>query len=246
MMGNSALNIELKNKGARGNIYVEPTASSWFTDGWAKAVYLYRNELRIIGRGVLAGANLAVERWEQRQCQQDGDEKGKEVEEEKEQEKEEEKTSVAPTEDKGISQSASAYPHPLPIQPPRGLHESSRARFFDPRSPPYPAPYCRPRDPVHTPAPAPAPTAYIRRILHDREVQENRRKKAVHTLVTGGIDASGNFDRTNFCGSSTDGDDVSVPPNRPYDSSGFDADMNVSEEESVVCNGTRVSGHWPS
>jgi hypothetical protein len=28
------------------------------------AVYWYRNELRIIGRGVMAGANLAVERWE--------------------------------------------------------------------------------------------------------------------------------------------------------------------------------------
>jgi len=95
MKGNSALNIELKNKGINGSIYVEPGASSWFTSGWAKAlvlagtVYLYRNELRIIGRGVLAGANLAIERWEQRQQQKDGDVKGKEVEEEKEQEKEE-------------------------------------------------------------------------------------------------------------------------------------------------------------
>ncbi|KAI4949133.1 hypothetical protein J4E91_005597 [Alternaria rosae] len=68
MMGNLALNIELKNKGVRGNIYIGPAASCWFTGGWAKAlilagtVYLYRNELRIIGRGVLAGANLAVER----------------------------------------------------------------------------------------------------------------------------------------------------------------------------------------
>jgi hypothetical protein len=30
----------------------------------AVAVYWYRNELRIIGRGVMAGANLAIERWE--------------------------------------------------------------------------------------------------------------------------------------------------------------------------------------
>ena len=80
---NSALNIELKNKGFNGKIYVEPGASSWFTGGWAKAlilagtVYLYRKELRIIGRGVLAGANLAIECWEQHPRQQDGDVKGK-------------------------------------------------------------------------------------------------------------------------------------------------------------------------
>ena len=72
MKGSSALNIEMKHKGFNGKIYVEPGASSWFTGGWARAlvlvgtVYLYRNELRIIGRGVLAGANLAIERWEQR------------------------------------------------------------------------------------------------------------------------------------------------------------------------------------
>ncbi|KAI4666807.1 uncharacterized protein J4E79_002847 [Alternaria viburni] len=128
IMGNSALNIELKNKGYNGKIYVEPGASSWFTGGWAKAlvlagtVYLYRNELRIIGRGVLAGANLAIERWEQRQRQQDGDVKGKEVEEEKEQGKEEQMMPVTPTEEEDINQNASIYPpHPPPVQPPGSL-----------------------------------------------------------------------------------------------------------------------------
>ncbi|KAI4933884.1 uncharacterized protein J4E92_003553 [Alternaria infectoria] len=122
---NSALNIELKNKGFNGKIYVEPGASTWFTGGWAKAlvlagtVYLYRNELRIIGRGVLAGANLAIERWEQRQRQKDGDVKGKEVEEEKEQGKEEDMIPVTPTEEEDINQNASIYPPPPPpVQPP--------------------------------------------------------------------------------------------------------------------------------
>jgi len=147
-MGNSALNIELKNKGFNGKIYVEPGASSWFTGGWAKAlilvgtVYLYRNELRIIGRGVLAGANLAIERWEQRQQQKDGDVKGKEAEEEKEQGKEEQRTSVTLTEEKGINQNASIYPpHPPPTQPPQAVYVFSCVRCSNPESPSHPAPY---------------------------------------------------------------------------------------------------------
>ncbi|KAI4625549.1 hypothetical protein J4E80_002681 [Alternaria sp. BMP 0032] len=145
---NSALNIELKNKGFNGKIYVEPGTSSWPTGRWAKAlvlagtVYLYRNELRVIGRGVFAGANLAIERWEQRQRQQDGDVKGEEVQEEKEQGKEEEIIPVTPSEEESINQNASIYPpHPPRVQPPGGVYVFSCVRCSDPESPSHPAPY---------------------------------------------------------------------------------------------------------
>jgi len=148
MKGSSALNIEMKNKGFNGKIYVEPGASSWPTGRWAKAfalagtVYLYRNELRIIGRGVLAGANLAIERWDQRQRKKDGDVKGKEVEDEKEQGNEDEMIPAMETEEKGINQNASIYPpHPPPTQPPQAVYVFSCVRCSDPGSPSHPAPY---------------------------------------------------------------------------------------------------------
>ena len=67
------LEIAVKNKD--GCVEFEPAGSSssaagWAYGGWAKivlaagAVWYYRNELRIIGRGILAGANLAISRWE--------------------------------------------------------------------------------------------------------------------------------------------------------------------------------------
>lgn len=61
--------ITMKNKG--GCINLEGSSSSaWGFGSWSRvlltagAVYWYRNELRIIGRGVLAGAKLAIERCE--------------------------------------------------------------------------------------------------------------------------------------------------------------------------------------
>ena len=70
-MATGGLEIGIRNEG--GRVGFDP-ASEWSwkygSGGWAKvvlatgAVWYYRHELRIIGRGILAGANLAISRWE--------------------------------------------------------------------------------------------------------------------------------------------------------------------------------------
>ena len=72
-MATGGLEIDIRNE--NGRVGFEPagecsSAAGWEYGGWAKlvlaagAVWYYRNELRIIGRGILAGANLAISRWE--------------------------------------------------------------------------------------------------------------------------------------------------------------------------------------
>jgi hypothetical protein len=63
--------VNIRNKGGTMR-FERPAASSWNTGLWATLLvtagtaYWYRNELRIIGRGIMAGANLAIERWEKK------------------------------------------------------------------------------------------------------------------------------------------------------------------------------------
>jgi hypothetical protein len=61
------MSMQLKNK--NGTVFFEPTASSTSVLTWvtrflfvAGTAYVFRDELCIIGRSVLAGANAAVER----------------------------------------------------------------------------------------------------------------------------------------------------------------------------------------
>jgi hypothetical protein len=63
--------VEVNIRNKDGTMRFErPVASSWNTGLWATLLvtagmaYWYMNELRIIGRGIMAGANLAIERWE--------------------------------------------------------------------------------------------------------------------------------------------------------------------------------------
>ena len=44
----------------------------------ARAAYWYREELRIIGREVMAGANLAIEKWENKKSNQKAKERDEE------------------------------------------------------------------------------------------------------------------------------------------------------------------------
>jgi hypothetical protein len=259
-------------------MYFEPVASStppssWLTGGWAKVlvvagtVYLYRNELRIIGRGALAGANLAMERWERRRGQRDGD-----VKREEEIDKCEKKTFGTQTEERSTKTSQSCltvplaptnqtlpsaqpnrqqgalnstYSHPQPVQRPSGIRNVSSVQYFDPRSPAYPAPYYQPSSqpvqpttpapaPIPAPAPAPAPTAHIRQVLHDKAVQNNFFRAAEHSMerVVKGFRP---FRGSSYGRASTDSEDMSARPKTPCDGSGFEADMDFSEEEQVQC-----------
>jgi len=72
-MATGGLEIDIRNED--GRVGFEPagcssSAAGWEYGGWAKlvlaagAVWYHRNELRIIGRGILAGANLAISRWD--------------------------------------------------------------------------------------------------------------------------------------------------------------------------------------
>jgi hypothetical protein len=77
----STVDVNIRNKDGRMR-FEQPVASSWKTGlvatllVTAGTAYWYRNELRIIGRGIMAGANLAIERWEKKR---EGKEKEKEI-----------------------------------------------------------------------------------------------------------------------------------------------------------------------
>ena len=292
-LGCSALNIELKNND--GNIYFEPVASSnpsssWFTGVWVKllttagTLYIYRNELRIIGRGMLAGANLAMDRWEQHRRQQDSDSKGKAADKRKEPGNDS-KTSATQTEDH-----ATNYSQPLPRTrltpdwniPPgyqipqaggdcahqyqQSTHDISNpyCNYYNPNlwtypTPGYQEPSCqsvRPTDSTFILRPG-------KQLAHNSMVQENHCKIGEDILgrdraPSTPLDCAGksvplasSVDEYVITsdGSFTEQTDVpdsgsaSVGLKHSYDSSGCEADVEVSEEEPMYCAGARVVGY---
>jgi hypothetical protein len=137
----------------------------------------------------------------------------------------------------------STYSHPQPLQRPRGIREVSSVQYFDPRSPAYPAPYYQPPSqsvqptapaPAPAPTPTPAPTAHIRQVLHDKAVQNNFFRAAEHSMerVVKGFRP---FRGSSYGRADTDSDDMSARPKTPCDGSGFEADIDFSEEEQVQC-----------
>jgi hypothetical protein len=143
-------------------------------------------------------------------------------------------------------QGGDIYSHTQP-QPPHATYTRPK-QYFDPRSPAYPAPNYQPSyESIQRAARAapPTPTTHIRQIVHDRAVQENHRRIA-EDILERGVDALGRFDSANYGEPIANSDSTSAPPKSSYDSTGFEADMDVSEEEPVFCGAARVVGYQAS
>jgi hypothetical protein len=73
--GRSGVNFRIVNKKGTVDFTTSPASrSSWFSASsllklaiFGGMAYIYREELKILGRGVVAGARLAIERWEEKE-----------------------------------------------------------------------------------------------------------------------------------------------------------------------------------